>query len=116
MENKESKFMTILKRDNATIKDERAVRIAQSTKEAQIKLILDKKAEVVKIESELEGMLDLSTSPDTTTDVALREFDHESFVINYQTLQEKLEVKKLKLEAALKTGRELFNIDIDKLS
>ena len=115
MEEKKTKFFEILKRENSQIKDERADRIAQSTKEAHIKLILDKKAKVDTLRNKMENMLDLSASPDVTVDNKLSDFDPQAFVYEYQDNAEKLQVAQLKYEVAIKVGEDLFNLDIPTL-
>lgn len=116
MEKKTNAFVDILKRDNEKIKADRAVRIGQSVKEAHISMLMDMRSKVRQLEDRLSAMTDLSSSNDSTDANIVKEIDSTLFVKQYQEIKEKISIEKMKYDIAVKTGEELFGIDIQSLS
>lgn len=108
-------FVNILKRSNDTIKDERAQRIGQSLKEAQIQLILELKGQVRAFEDRLSSMSDLSASNSSMDVNRVTDMDFAAFVSRYQTVSIDLELLNRKLAIAVNIGEQLYAIDTSKL-
>lgn len=113
MEKKKSTnpFVSILKRDNKTIKADRAVRIGQSVKEAQIKLILDMRASLRGFEDQKAAMTDISASNSVNSMNAIVELNAAEFVTEYHAISVRIELADRELQIAIEVGMTVFGID-----
>lgn len=112
---KDIAIVAILKRDNTAIQEERANRIGVELKEAQLSLILQKRTEIRQLENRLAAMTDLSASNNSMDVNSIKDINAAKFVSEYQDLQEKLANKRLLYGIAVKTGEELYGLNIDSL-
>jgi hypothetical protein len=104
-----SKFADILARSNASIREDRARRIAEAVSDAQDKIIMDMNAEIRKRENELDAMMDLSTSNlKTSMNVISPDFDAESYVKKINQLYIEIETKRMELEIIKEVKADLF--------
>ena len=104
-----SKFADILARSNASIREDRARRIAEAVSDAQDKIIMDMNAEIRKRENELDAMMDLSTSNlKTSMNVISPDFDAESYVKKINQLYIEIETKRMELEIIKEVKSDLF--------
>jgi hypothetical protein len=104
-----SKFADILARSNASIREDRARRIAEAVSDAQDKIIMDLNAEIRKRENELDAMMDLSTSNlKTSMNVISPDFDAESYVKKINQLYVEIETKRMELEIIKEVKADLF--------
>lgn len=105
---KTTNFISILKRDNKTIRGERANRIGRAAKNAYNAAVAAKQAEIDQIDDELETMIDVSASNSTTSLNTLREFDATAFVERRASLKLKRELLLQKLDV-LKQDEDFYN-------
>lgn len=112
---KKNKMTEILMRDNSQIRTDRAERISIDLKEAHVSLILVKRAELRKLEAQKAAMTDLSASNSTFEDNAIKDIDANQFVTSYQALCEKITNKTLLYNIAITTGKDLYDIDVEKI-
>lgn len=105
-------FAEMLKRDNKSIRDERAVRVSSEAKMDFIELVNSTKRELFGYENQLDAMSDLSTSNTTTTANRIGEFTFNSkdFVQRRANLrlQKALTTQKLEL---LMEDAEFYGLD-----
>lgn len=71
-------FAEMLKRDNKSIRDERAIRVSSEAKMDFIELVNSTRRELFGFENQLDAMSDLSTSNTTTTANRIGEFTFNS--------------------------------------
>ena len=102
-----SSFLSILARSNASIKNDRAVRIANGALRAQQKLLMDLEARREQIIETLEASKDLSTSNDRNALNAIESFNAERWVNTFQENSVDLEVVDRELAIA-KTNFDLL--------
>lgn len=104
-----SKFEIQLARDNKQIKADRAKRIAESVSDAQMRLVMDIKADIRKKEDELSAMTDLSTdNTNTTMNIISKDFDPASFVSRINELRTEIATLSIKLSIAEETSAQWF--------
>ena len=82
---KKTKFEDLLKRDNKSIKADRAKRIAKSATNAQRVKVMGLEQEVMDLEEKLESMTDLSTDNKTTSINKIESFDATTFINTYHS-------------------------------
>jgi hypothetical protein len=104
-----SRFEEILSRSNADIRKDRAKRITSSVVDAQAKFIMELNSKIRKKENELDSLLDLSTSNQTTSmNVVHPDFVAEEYVQRINSLVLEIELKKQELTVALEVQEDLF--------
>jgi len=107
-ENKRSKFMEILTRDNSEIAITRAERFEQITKTEIDNHISSIENDIIKAQDEMDTLLDISTNNDINAINALRDWDAEEFVTKRCTLRLKIKRLNEALEVAQAERNELF--------
>lgn len=105
----QSAFVTVLTRDNKTIKVDRAERIGKKVSNAQSKLIMELEDLISADEDRLEAMMDLSTdNKNTSLNIISPNFDAKDFVTTMQDIHVNLKINKEKLQIAQDTLSKWF--------
>lgn len=103
---KKTKMTELLTRDNLQIRTDGAEHISIDLKEAHVSLILVKRAELRKLEAQKAAMTDIS---------AIKDIDANEFVTRYQKFCESIANKTLLYNIAVETGKDLYDIDVEKI-
>ena len=106
---KMSKFEEILKRENSSIKDERAKRISKSVANAQKALVMELEQQVMDLEDKLEAMTDLSTDNQSTTLNRIEDFNASNFVKAYHKIKMEIALAKIQLDKAQESLTQIFS-------
>ena len=108
-EEKKSMFHEILERNNAKIRGDRAKRIADSVKEAQVDKVRNLESQVRKVTDELDRMMDLSTDNSSFTVNRVLDLDGTEFVNALHNHNITLTELDIELSIAKKTLKEYFS-------
>jgi len=107
------KFNEFLDRNGDQIIKGRANRVLKAAKNAANVHIQNIENKIMKIEDEMEAMLDMS--PDNRYSLKIGEsFDGEVFITEYQAKALELHLLKQELQLATKVNNELFNSNDDE--
>lgn len=102
MTTKSKTFKDILTRSNKEISADRANRVSSAANREYKRLIDAKQEQIEKIEDQIESMLDLSTTNETTVDNSAKNFNAEHWV----NKMVQLELQKEMLDLEIKVIRE----------
>lgn len=104
------KFQTQLARANKTIREERALRIAEAASDSQTKLIMDLKSQKRNLQNKLDSMTDLSTdNTSTTTNIISADWNPDSFMKEIQSLKVEIVLVEQQIKVAETTQKEWFD-------
>lgn len=108
-------FQKQLSRSNSKIREDRAKRIAEAARDAQLKLVMDLKAQKRKLENELDGMTDLSSDNQTTSmNVISPNWDADQFMSQIQKLKTDIKMIDIKIQIAEETTKEWFDESVSE--
>ena len=106
---KETKFVSQLKRSNSKIRADRAIRIGNKVANSHARMCMDLEEKIASMEDELDAMMDLSTDNQVTSlNVISPKFDANEFVNKVNELKVKIRITKEKLEIAQETSKDWF--------
>ena len=102
-------FQEMLERGNAKIRGDRAKRIADSVKEAQVDLVRSLESQIRRVTDDLDRMLDLSTDNTSFTVNRVIDLDGSDFVTKLHELNISMTELSIELQIATETLNKYFS-------